>query len=49
MYLKAKKSKQLFRKVIDDYLDPQNITKKEKEEILNIWRNRLPALNLPKF
>jgi hypothetical protein len=49
MYLKAKKSRQPFRKVIDDYLDSQDITKEEKEEILNIWRNRLPALNLPKF
>jgi hypothetical protein len=49
MYFTAKKSKQPFRKVIDDYLDSQDITKEEKEEILNIWRNRLPSLNLPKF
>ena len=25
------------------------VTPEEKEEILNVWRNRLPALNLPKF
>ena len=49
MYLKAKKSKRPFREVIDEYLDTQDITPEEKEEILNVWRNRLPALNLPKF
>jgi hypothetical protein len=49
MYLRAKKEKRPFRDVIDDYLDAQDITPEEKEEILNLWRSRLKALNLPKF
>ena len=49
MYLRAKKEKIPFRDVIDTYLDSQNITPEEKEEILDLWRSRLPALNLPKF
>ena len=49
MYLRAKKEKRPFREVIDDYLDDQDITSKEKEEILDLWRTRLSALNLPKF
>jgi phosphopantetheine adenylyltransferase len=49
MYLRAKKEKRSFRDVIDTYLDAQDITPEEKEEILDLWRSRLPALNLPKF
>ena len=49
MYLRAKKEKRPFREVIDDYLDDQDITSEEKEEILDLWRTRLSALNLPKF
>ena len=49
MYLRAKKEKRPFKDVIDDYLDAQDITPEEKEEILDIWRGRLKALNLPKF
>jgi hypothetical protein len=49
MYLRAKKERRPFRDVIDDYLDAQNITPEEKEEILDLWRTRLPSLNLPKF
>jgi hypothetical protein len=49
MYFRAKKEKRPFRNVIDTYLDSQDITPNEKEEILNIWRSRLKALNLPKF
>lgn len=49
MYLRAKKEKRSFRDVIDTYLDAQDITPEQKEEILNLWRRRLPALNLPKF
>ena len=49
MYLRAKKEKRPFKDVIDTYLDAQDITLEEKEEILDIWRSRLPALNLPKF
>jgi hypothetical protein len=49
MYLRAKKEKRSFRDVIDTYLDAQDITPEQKEEILNLWRSRLSALNLPKF
>lgn len=49
MYLRAKKEKRPFKDVIDTYLDSQNITPEQKEEILDIWRGRLKALNLPKF
>jgi hypothetical protein len=49
MYLRAKKEKRAFKDVIDTYLDIQDITPEEKEEILDLWRSRLPALNLPKF
>ena len=49
MYFRAKKEKRPFRDVINTYLDAQDITPKQKEEILNLWRRRLPALNLPKF
>jgi hypothetical protein len=49
MYLRAKKEKRPFKDVIDDYLDAQDITSEDKEEILNLWRGRLKALNLPKF
>jgi hypothetical protein len=49
MYLRAKKEKRAFKDVIDTYLDAQDITPEEKEEILDLWRSRLPALNLPKF
>ena len=49
MYLRAKKEKRKFKDVIDTYLDSQNITPKQKEEILDIWRKRSRALSLPKF
>ena len=49
MYFRAKKEKRPFGDVINTYLDLQDITPEEKEEILNLWRRRLPALNLPKF
>ena len=49
MYFRAKKEKRPFRNVINTYLDAQDITPEEKEEILDLWRSRLPALNLPKF
>lgn len=49
MYFRAKKEKRPFRNVINTYLDAQDITPEQKEEILNLWRRRLPALNLPKF
>jgi len=49
LYFKAKKSKRPFKEVINNYLDTQSLTLEEKEEIINIWRTRLPSLNLPKF
>mgnify|MGYP003672502178 CR=1 FL=1 len=49
MYLRAKKIRKPFSLVINNYLDSQNFTPKEKEEILNLWRPRAKFLNLPKF
>jgi len=49
MYFRAKKEKRPFKDVIDSYLDAQDITSKQKEEILDLWRSRLSALSLPKF
>jgi len=49
MYLRAKKEKRSFKDVIDTYLDSQEITSDEKEKILDLWRSRLKALNLPLF
>jgi len=49
MYFRAKKEKRPFGDIINTYLDAQDITLEQKEEILNLWRRRLPALNLPKF
>jgi hypothetical protein len=46
MYLRAKKEKRPFADVVNTYLDAQKITSKEKEEILTLWRKRLPALGL---
>ena len=49
MYLRAKKEKRSFKDVIDTYLDAQDITSEQKKEILDLWRGRLKALNLPIF
>lgn len=49
MYFRAKKEKRPFGDIINNYLDAQDITTEEKEEILNLWRSRNKALNLPKF
>ena len=49
MYFRAKKEKRLFGDIINNYLDAQDITAKEKEEILDLWRNRNKVLNLPQF
>jgi hypothetical protein len=46
MYLRAKKEKRPFADVVNTYLDAQKITSKEKEEILTLWRKRLPALGI---
>ena len=49
MYFRAKKEKRSFRDVIDSYLDAQDISFEQKEEILDLWRQRVKALSLPKF
>jgi hypothetical protein len=49
MYFRAKKEKRPFKDVIDSYLDAQDITSEQKEEILDLWRQRVKALSLPKF
>jgi len=46
MYFRAKKEKRPFADVVSSYLDAQDITPQEREEILNLWRKRLPALGL---
>jgi hypothetical protein len=49
LYLKAKKSKLPFPQVVSTYLDSQDLPPEQKEEVLKIWRNRIPALSLPKI
>ena len=49
LYFKAKKSRRPFKDVIDDYLATQPISKEDKEVILDLWRSRNKALNLPVF
>jgi predicted nucleotidyltransferase len=49
MYLKAKKTRTPFKDVLNDYLDMQEITPEDKENILGLWRKRLKALSLPQF
>ena len=49
MYFRAKKERRPFKDVIDTYLNTQNITSEEKEEILDLWRKRRKALSLPIF
>lgn len=46
MYFRAKKEKRPFTDVVNSYLDAQDITPQEREEILTIWRKRLPALGI---
>ena len=49
LYFKAKKSKQSFGSVINDYLDKVGLDNDEKESVLKIWRSRRKALSLPLF
>jgi len=48
LYFKAKKSKQPFKTVVDEYLSMwvsnDTISAQEKENILNTWRTYLPKL-----
>ena len=50
MYLKAKKSKTPFSKVINDYLDlwvsNNTITDIDKQQIIDTWRTYLPKLGI---
>jgi len=47
MYYRAKKERQPFSKILSDYLDSQEITPEEKQEILDLWSTRAKELNLP--
>jgi hypothetical protein len=49
MYFRAKKEKRPLADVINTYLDAQDITPKDKQIILDLWRSRRKALSLPKF
>ncbi len=48
LYMKAKKSKQPFKQVVDNYLegwvDNRSITLREKQQIIDTWRSYLPKL-----
>jgi hypothetical protein len=50
LYFKAKKSKQPFKMVVDEYLSMwvsnDTISTQEKENILNTWRTYLPKLGI---
>jgi hypothetical protein len=50
LYFKAKKSKQPFKMVVDEYLSMwvsnDTISAQEKENILNIWKTYLPKLGI---
>jgi len=46
MLFRAKKERRPFADVVNDYLDSQDITPKQKQEILTLWRNRMPALGI---
>jgi hypothetical protein len=49
MYFRAKKERVPLSSVINTYLDAQDISPEEKEQILNIWRIRGKSLSLSKF
>jgi hypothetical protein len=48
LYLRAKKTRTPFKQVVDNYLNiwiqNDSITEKDKQNILNVWRKRLPSL-----
>jgi len=46
LYFRAKKEKKPFADVVNRYLDSQQITPKQREEVKAIWRERLPALGI---
>jgi len=47
MYLKAKKTKTPFIEVINNYFDKAKVAKKDRQDILDLWRQRAKALSLP--
>jgi hypothetical protein len=47
MYLKAKKSRTPFKDVIDNYFDKARVSKKDRKDILDLWKQRSKALSLP--
>jgi hypothetical protein len=50
LYLKAKKTKQPFAKVVDSYLKYNlNLSLDDQEKVKNAWRSRIKALSLPKI
>lgn len=46
LLFRAKKEKKPFADVVNRYLDSQEITPKEKRDILTLWRDRMPALGI---
>jgi hypothetical protein len=50
LYLRAKKTRTPFKQVVDNYLNiwvsNQSITDKDKQNILKVWRERLPKLGI---
>lgn len=50
LYLRAKKTRTPFTKVVDDYLNiwinNNSITDSDKQHILTVWRERLPKLGI---
>jgi len=48
LWMHAKKAKKPLKQVIDRYLDAQNVTGEDREEVLAAWRRRLPALGVSK-
>jgi hypothetical protein len=50
LYLRAKKTRTLFKQVVDNYLNiwvsNQSITETDKQNILKVWRERLPKLGI---
>jgi len=50
LYLRAKKTRTPFKQVVDNYLNiwvsNQSITEIDKQNILKVWRERLPKLGI---
>jgi hypothetical protein len=50
LYFSAKKRRVAFKQVVDEYLNlfviDNTISKEDKQEIVNTWRRRLPALGI---